>query len=434
MKIRSVEVVSSSGSSVDSSTMSMEDGGGDQQSNDGSAGPLRRGTGRHRSGGSSSSAPVADSIESAAVQSLSIAMKELHTELRDKTAECEAMYETANAISAALQESERLLNEKTLECERLAMKLQMVTFREVDDDPTTMFNDEDQPSSTTTGRDVVEEAEEMLARSQEQATEAAAAAAKGEAKEGRAGTDKKDKKLKPAITSSKLNDVPGAVPIDEDVMPLKPQGRATHPGPVSVDSFGDEKTKSVVDSAGPRQAHFYQIIHERDKALQTVKKLSKEIKYARAKNKELKSKLERSTALNKLAYFKDKDDKSSSSSSSSRNKQSQQQQVQQYFPKQPLKSNERAPQQQQQQQQQRKSSLTLFRSNNSKDPLAQSPHGARQLSWLRRGKDSSAEQEQMVFSPTRDADFGKMAATEHEYLKAIAASDADHAAGVRLEW
>jgi len=461
MKIRNVEVRTKSfdsGSSCRSlDDLSADDGlihrGG---SHDGRS----RGNRRTNSNTSSSHHHNNVDVMQEAVTSLSVAMKELHTELRDKTGECEAMYETASALSRALQESERLLTEKTAECERLQMKLQMVTFREVDDDPRTMRHDYDYAygftnnNATTHVRDAVEEAEELLAAQEQQR----ALLSSSEKHSQAAATQRKKK---PAGKSTVISTTAAAtthhlVDLDEVVDERAPSSSSasattTPLGPVCVDDGEDDDDSSsssstgggggVLDS-GPRQAHFYQVIQERDKALQSVKKLSREVKHARAKNKELKSKLERSTTLNELAYFKQ--EVSSSSSSSGKQQQSR---------KKSKRSTAKHPQQQLQQQArpprqhslpppeteaptspaQRKSFVfakKLVEDDNDNIP-------SRPWASLRR---KASVQPKPQHNPTKllspppvdqsePLDIAFAAAADHEYLKAVASNDADRAGG-----
>jgi len=445
MKIRSVEVRSASTGSLGSGSLddqhdqlSHDDGSGSHHAAAAAASSRSRILiGRTRSRDSTSH-------EDNAVTSLSIALKELHTELRDKTAECEAMYETASALSAALQESERLLEAKTLECERLNLKLEMVTFREVDDEDddddtnstNMLYHDGDDDRRTTartstrrsTIRDIVEEAEEMLARSHPDFSETAKAA------ERKANREVQKKKVAAAVIASqpKPKDDDDSMVMDEDVMPSDESHAAVaashpHPGPVSVDDDFDPDDNETAEAhsysnvvtipqptndTGPLQAHFYQVIQERDRALQTVKKLSKEVKHARVKNKELKAKLDRSTTLNELAYFKVDSSSDKSSSKHQHNNKQHSKSVPKQLQQQPPPPSYQPPSAPEQQQ----SRL----------------HVARQLSWLRRGTHNN---DMGSAPPLATSDHGKVAAAEHKtnfkYLQAIAgSSDADQAAGV----
>ena len=371
-----------------------------------------------------------------AVHSLSVAMKELHSELRDKTAECEAIYETANALSSALKESERLLAEKSLECERLELKVQMVTFREVDDDPRTLLVEENSTSAAgdSSTKDIIEEAEEMLARSSLRRADTNAptnASCKDEAAASAAAAPAiSDSENMASIASKKLT--MGGTTTGTSNTSKTPVGEVSHnesypasvSGPVSVDdeySDDDSSTASTASSftrqpAEVRQAHFYHVIQERDKAIQTVKKLSKEVKYARKKNEELKSRLERSTVLNELAYLKESSKQDATSKICSptrkkRNVKNNSPQLSSQAPPQTLPGEH--------------AEFQLgFSASNSKSR----PHVARQLSWLRRGKE---EPEETVLSsfPKDVIPLGKSAVAEQEYLNAIALNDADRAAG-----
>jgi seryl-tRNA synthetase len=353
-----------------------------------------------------------------AIQSLSIALKELHTELRDKTMECEVIYETANALSSALKESEQLLAEKSRECEQLALKLQMVTFREVDDDPMTLLVEDNSAESTN---DIIEEAEAMLKRSALLTDEAllttiASGSKQAEVRtaESKASTGNKKKipgcSVSTSTSSSSDKSKPStkSSPIDE-ASPIE-----RHPGPVSVDDAFLEIDDTELSEESPkpaevRQAHFYQVIQERDKALQTVRKLSKEVKCARKKNEELKSRLDRSTVLNELAYIKQ--------SPQSRKKRSVKQESPQllsHLPKIPAESPE----------------FQMGTTATSKSR----PHVARQLSWLRRGKDLEEHNDAVkVVCPADVLMFGRSDVAEQEYLRAIASNDADRAAGCDFE-
>jgi hypothetical protein len=237
--------------------------------------------------------------------SLAAAMTELHTELRDRTKECEALYETAHNLSHALQESDRLLQEKTLECERLLLKLQMVTF--VD------RSDEVDDSLSFLEESFYDQREE-----EEDYTIPERPAAILDHIVAKYGGKKVLTKPKPETFKRRSK---GVNPHAEAMA----QRRGTS-SPVCVDDTSDDDTASTssscssesseaylpllalqvdpntVRSAATRQAHFYHVITERDMALQTNKKMTRELKYNRTKIRELKAKLEKTTALVELSY------------------------------------------------------------------------------------------------------------------------------------
>jgi hypothetical protein len=237
--------------------------------------------------------------------SLAAAMTELHTELRDRTKECEALYETAHNLSHALQESDRLLQEKTLECERLLLKLQMVTFVDCSDEPDDSLS-------------FLEESFYDQKETEEDYTIPERPAAILDHIATKYGGKKVLTRPKPETFKRRSK---GVNPHAEAMA----QRRGTS-SPVCVDDTSDDDTASTssssssesseahlpllalpadpntVRSATTRQAHFYHVITERDMALQTNKKMARELKYNRTKIRELKAKLEKTTALVELSY------------------------------------------------------------------------------------------------------------------------------------
>jgi hypothetical protein len=291
------------------------------------------------------------------VNHFAVAMNELHRELRDKIVECEAMYETAWALSEALKESDRLLQDKTLECERLQLKLQMVTFIEADDDPLDFLKDDGTCASASRAslmNDVEEDGEgdEFKVPRRPGALLDDIDLKKRSKSDGAKQRDKmhvKDFKKKASHASNKIatgkSPVPNVETISEDEVfdtiwktpenlndattdkmsePTKgiPTSTPTkdpidgsiftkveeqtpslvNKGPVCVDECVAEEKKDDFPSSGPRQVHFYNIILERDRALQSAKRYSRELRNAQKKIKDLSKKLECSTALNELTY------------------------------------------------------------------------------------------------------------------------------------
>lgn len=76
--------------------------------------------------------PSADSPDTClleqAIVSMSSALTELHTELRDKTCRVEVLQDTIVALSKALEATERDVQEKALDNERLSLQLSALTF------------------------------------------------------------------------------------------------------------------------------------------------------------------------------------------------------------------------------------------------------------------------------------------------------------------
>lgn len=305
------------------------------------------------------------------IKTLSVALTDVHGQLQDKTTECEALLATVAALSEALKESDRLLETKSLECERLELKLQMVTFVERGELP-------DPPGASDDIREDVDNDELPLT--------AADGPPKPESTPKAKVTPVPPPKTSTESSGNRITPGSSARPkkLVEKKSPVEPPA-----GPVSVDEDPDDDATSVV-GGGPRQAHFYKVIAERDKALSSVKKLTKELKHAKAKVKELKGRVDRSTALVEISY--DEDDKSSKSEVST---------------------------------QQRKPNKSV--------------------SWLRkngrsvRGKSNGEETNNEVET---FADFisdeemlperwnSKEKRSEEDYLKAIASSDADRAGGI----
>jgi hypothetical protein len=161
-------------------------------------------------------------------------------------------------------------------------------------------------------------------------------------------------------------------------------------GPVSVDECADEEEeKKIESSSGPRQAHFYHVIMERDMAQQTVKKLNRELRHTRSRVRDLKAKLERSKALNELSVREPKSDTKPKSS--------------------------------------------LFA---KKAFDGSSVRGTRRRSWFPGSSSATNEESIVEFVTEAELSVGSRgdriaseAAAEHEYMKAIVASDADRAGG-----
>lgn len=261
--------------------------------------------------------------------SFAAAMTELHTELRDKTVECEALYETARNLSNALQESDSLLQERTLECERLMLKMQMVTFVELSDepDPLTFYEEFEclEPKDEVDDHAIPRRPAAMLVDITGKIGGKKSLMAKpmpeSEKKERKVNNLKISKKPTKNAHScdndAVVDDRAVRLATIDETHESSSTERLGAAGPVSVDEFEDgicddedvDEVTATVDanakfSSGPRQAHFYDVILERDTAVQTNRKLTRELRYTRAKVKDLKSRLERSTALVQLSYNK----------------------------------------------------------------------------------------------------------------------------------
>ena len=259
---------------------------------------------------------------------LAAAMTELQMELRDKTNECEALYETAHSLSQALQESDRLLQNKTLECERLSLKLQMVSFCELnDEDSLGIIGDEffDFDSADTHQNEeyftipqrpaaILDQLPHIQRRPEGSVCRSNAVKPKPEpsrppcpknSSEDAFGSDNS--------TNDSVGVNSGPVCVDdcddEDDAHCenKECSEAVDEKRVSRDSCQQSRTRTnqngnVQISIGPSQAHFYHVILERDMAKQTNAKLSRDLRYTRGKLRELKTKLDQSTSLLELAY------------------------------------------------------------------------------------------------------------------------------------
>jgi hypothetical protein len=269
------------------------------------------------------------------------AMTELQMELRDKTNECEALYETAHSLSQALQESDRLLQNKTIECERLSLKIQMVTFVELndDDDPfeysqdivdfdSSNFCDSDNYYAIPQRPAAILDQMPLIRRFPGSSTRLPVPNA----------TKLKTKYMKERDPQNGFKGVLGG----EN---SAARNSCFSSGPVCVDDCADDdetvysaiienseiaaikiKNPVCVDDAsvvdddcrqtltrtindgsvqvmiGPSQAHFYRVILERDMAKQANSKLTRDLRYTRSKLRELKSKLDRSKLLLELTY------------------------------------------------------------------------------------------------------------------------------------
>ena len=237
-------------------------------------------------------APMGDPELEQSLKSLTVALTEVDVQLQEKTTECEALLATVSALSAALKESDQRFEEKALECEKLEMKLQMVTFLERGD---IALVPPRLPGTTPS-----EQAEQSPAEdeSKKETSKKKAAVTKKTTATALKGKSVRPKKPVSPEVDKKVTqvtvDAPPSGPVSVDTPPL---------GPVSVD---DEHVDATDDDgyvgSGPRQAHFYKVIAERDKALSTVKKLTKELKHSKAKVKDLKSRVEKSTALVEISY------------------------------------------------------------------------------------------------------------------------------------
>lgn len=257
-----------------------------------------------------------------------VAMTELQMELRDKTNECEALYETARSLSQALQESDLLLQNKTLECERLSLKMQMVTFVELNDDAdpfgccqdtvdfdSSDFCDTDDYCAIPKHPAAILDQMPAIRRLPEGSTRLPVSNAKNcretglgsktsVSRESRVSfgpvcvddcDDDDDTEYSACIKKSEMVAIKVKSPVCVDDVS------------VASDDFHQTSRRTVNDGtvqviSGPSQAHFYHIILERDMAKQTNSKLTRELRYARSKLRELKSKLDQSKSLLELAY------------------------------------------------------------------------------------------------------------------------------------
>jgi hypothetical protein len=237
------------------------------------------------------------------VTSLTQALTELHMELRYRTSENEALLATASSLSDSLQESDRLLQDKSLECEQLKLKLQMVTFVERKDESLTSLldgSDHDHP-------DVLHDSWTSEIEPHESIP-----AELGKAESVNATMSNKPRKKKSSSSTTNKESLPTSSEkpsksVNEDDSNNKNHSavvRVHSSGPVSVDDF-DENSPDI----GPRQAHFYNVMLERDKALSSAKKLKKELGYAKGKVKELQAKLDKSNLLVEISYEHQEEEK-----------------------------------------------------------------------------------------------------------------------------
>lgn len=225
------------------------------------------------------------------VASLTQALTELQQELRDRTSENEALLATASSLSNSLQQSDRLLQEKSLECERLALKLQMVTFVERNDESSrSLLDDSHQDFDTFSTDDLTnEETVRSLADLDDDESVSTTRSADSTSLSKKQSKKKKSKnpgrQQEGSSTVNTAKSKPSSVPLPKS-------------SPVSVDDFLDESAPEI----GPRQAHFYNVMLERDRALYAAKKLKKELKESKQKVRELKGKLDRSNLLVEISY------------------------------------------------------------------------------------------------------------------------------------
>lgn len=232
------------------------------------------------------------------IASLTQALTELQRELRDRTAENEALLATASSLSDSLQQSDQLLQDKSLECEQLSFKLQMVTFverKDVSGRSLLDSNDQELDADLTneTGRSLVDLNDEDSVGSH---STSGAASSSSNTK----STHKKKSKHRVRHQEGKNHDKDR----DTTKTPSSATPSISLSGPVSVDDF-DESSPEI----GPRQAHFYNIMLERDRALNAAKKFKKELKESKHKVKELQGKLDRSNLLVEISYHHEEQQK-----------------------------------------------------------------------------------------------------------------------------
>lgn len=392
------------------------------------------------------------------IATFAAAMTELHADLRDKTTECEALYETAHNLSNALQESDSMLQEKTLECERLQLKLQMVTFAEPTDDPPLSFLEEQYYEERESSLD---EEEDFAIPRRPAAILDHLPAKHGGTKKNSIGKPKPENKIvtkgkkknKPDFTTERVDvdfleelatkdyatSIVNARTVSAPSAPKFAEKKSAGPvcvddvneiGELSGEAIKEKEEAAAAFFAGPRQAHFYHIILERDMAVQTAKKLTRELKFSRSKVRELKSKLDRSTTLVELSY---KDGKQQEP-----RKQNQEPRKQLQLPRKPLpnlaaKTDQRKP---------------AAKTDKAGDGELEQIASVRQrsgLHWLRkhgmsvRNHSSEcikfiSEDEMMNTKWNSTDDKAASAFSEQEYIKAMLSSnsdDADRAGGHR---
>jgi hypothetical protein len=265
------------------------------------------------------------------------AMTELQMELRDKTNECEALYETARSLSQALQESDLLLQNKTLECERLSLKLQMVTFFELNDDSdpfgysredivdfysAEIYDSDEYYAVPQRPAAILNQMPPILRSSEGFTRRSSLMKPKAELEQER---HSRNASMNFLSGESKMSASPstsfGPVCVDDcedddDNVSATSESvsiKSSYPVCVDDDSVAPEDKcrqtfiRNQSDGGtqvmiGPSQAHFYHIILERDMAKQTNSKLTRDLRYARSKLREFKAKLDKSKSLLELAY------------------------------------------------------------------------------------------------------------------------------------
>jgi hypothetical protein len=239
------------------------------------------------------------------VTSLTQALTELHMELRYRTSENEALLATASSLSDSLKESDRLLQDKSLECEHLQLKLQMVTFIERNDESLTSLLDGSDHDPDVLHDSWTSEIEESIPADMGKAESSTANATMSnkprKKKSSSSTTNKENLSTSSEKPSKSVNAASGS---DSNKKNHSAVVKVSSMGPVSVDDF-DESSPDI----GPRQAHFYNVMLERDKALSSAKKLKKELSYAKGKAKELQAKLDKSNLLVEISYEHQEEEK-----------------------------------------------------------------------------------------------------------------------------
>lgn len=228
-------------------------------------------------------------------------------ELRYRTSENEALLATASSLSDALQESDRLLQDKSLECERLKLKLQMVTFVERNDESCTSLLDGSDHDPDGVRHGFWTSSEEIELNDSIQSADLLGKVESSTATNTSTLSNKPKKKKSTGTTHKERPGQTVEEPSSKSTDTDKNHGAAVrvhYSGPVSVDDF-DEDSPEI----GPRQAHFYNVLLERDKALSSAKKLKKELSHAKGKVKELQAKLDKSKLLVEISYRQEEEKK-----------------------------------------------------------------------------------------------------------------------------
>ena len=249
------------------------------------------------------------------VASLSSTMSALQCDLQDKANECEVLLHTKSRLSKALEASDFLYEKKALECERLQKKLQMVTsYVEL-----RHGHGEEQRSYACKEKiDVIDQSEKDETKEQEVTFPLTHSILHHQGKMIGLGVPKKttmERNAKKKQSPSKKKQI-GSPSKRRDP---RTDNRTCLTLLVCVDDAVSEDDDSSRDddsdyggglpldstSSGPRQAHFFSVLRERDDAKESVNALRRELLHAHQQLLDVKAKLRRSNALRELAYEKD---------------------------------------------------------------------------------------------------------------------------------